>query len=173
MITGVRGEHNHDNKLMESEVRKIIKTNILQASQNPTATSRTVLKDISSSVLNSNSAAGGLPYVPISKAMAATLQRVRKKEKNYPPIPHKWVDMMIPGSLSVTADGKNYCVMDETFLVLSSNKPGSLFVLSMRTTPSFPVHSSSCLLRSSRFTRWCWTASRDWVSMDLKDSHGL
>ena len=45
--------------------------------------------------------------------MAATLQRVRKKEKNYSPIPHKWVDMMIPGSLSVTADGQIYCVMDE------------------------------------------------------------
>ena len=113
MITGVRGEHNHDNMLMESEVRKIIKANVLQASQNPTVTSRTVLKDISSSVLSSTSAAAGLPYVPSSKAMAATLQRVRKKEKNYPPIPHKWVDMMIPGSLSVTADGQNYCVMDE------------------------------------------------------------
>ena len=43
MITGVRGEHNHDNMLMESEVRKIIKANVLQASQNPTVTSRTVL----------------------------------------------------------------------------------------------------------------------------------
>ena len=71
--------------LMDSEVRKIIKNNVLQASQNPTVSSRTVLNDISSSVLNSSSAAAGLPCVPSPKAMAATLQRVCKKEKNYPP----------------------------------------------------------------------------------------
>lgn len=113
MITGVRGIHNHDNQLVESEVRKIIKTKVLQASNNPSVTSRTVLKDISSSVLNSNSAAAGLPFVPSSKAMAATLQRVRKKENNYPPIPHKWEDMKIPDILRMTADGQEYCVMEE------------------------------------------------------------
>ena len=77
MITGVRGEHNHDNELVEEGVKKIVREKI--AAQNPTVSPRTIMQHITTAVLNFMSIAAGLLFVPSSKAISMSIQRNRVK----------------------------------------------------------------------------------------------
>ena len=113
MITGVRGEHNHDNELVEEGVKKIVREKIANAAQNPTVSPRTIMQDITTAVVNSKSAAAGLPFVPSSKAISMSIQRNRVKVTKYPAIPHSWEEMKIPEEMTVTVDKKPFCIMEE------------------------------------------------------------
>ena len=74
------------------------------------------MKDISTGVFNSSATAAGMSYIPIPKSLSVTLSRKRKREKNFPPIPQKWNEIKIPSMLRKTADGQDYCIMDEKVL---------------------------------------------------------
>ena len=41
------------------------------------------------------------------------LQRKKRKESDHPSIPHDWDDMKIPEDMKCTADGQNFCIMEE------------------------------------------------------------
>ena len=55
----------------------------------------------------------GLPFIPSSKSLAMSLQRKKRKESDHPSIPHDWDDMKIPEDMKCTADGQNFCIMEE------------------------------------------------------------
>ena len=112
-IVAVKYSHNHDNDALEYEVKKVVRTDILKAVQNPSVCGRTVRKDISTGVLNSSAAAAGIYYIPSHKLLSVILSRKRNREKNFPPIPQKWNEIKIPSMLRKTADGQDYFIMDE------------------------------------------------------------
>ena len=124
MIVNVKGDnHNHDNEALECEVKKIVKREILKAVENSSIGGRTVMKDISASVLSTPTAMAGMSYIPSPRVISATLSRKRKLEKNFPTIPHNWTEMKnIPDVFKKTADGEDYCVMEE-------GVPGSNFMV--------------------------------------------
>ena len=108
------GSHNHDNDALEHEVKKIVKKEILNAVENSSVGGRTVMKNISASVLNTTSAMAGVAYIPSPRVISATLSRKRKRVKNFPPIPKNSSEMKtIPEAFKKTADGEDYCVMEE------------------------------------------------------------
>ena len=113
MITGWRGDHNHDNELIENNVKKIVREKVLNAAENPSISPRTVMQDITNAVLSSGSSSAGLPYVPNIKTLAKNVQRSRTKVNKHPAIPHNWEDMEIPMEMQETVDKKPFCVMKE------------------------------------------------------------
>ena len=115
MIVSLKGgSHNHDNDALEYEVKKIVKKEILNAVENSSVGGRTVMKNISASVLNTTSAMAGVAYIPSPRVISATLSRKRKREKNFPTIPKNWSEMKtIPEAFKKTSDGEDYCVMEE------------------------------------------------------------
>ena len=46
MITGWRGDHTHDNELIENNVKKIVREKVLNAAENPFVSPSTVMQDI-------------------------------------------------------------------------------------------------------------------------------
>ena len=113
MITGWRGDHNHDNELIENNVKKIVREKVLNAAENPSISPRTVMQDITNAVLSSGSSSAGLPYVPNIKTLAKNVQRSKTKVNKHPAIPHNWEDMEIPMEMQETVDKKPFCVMKE------------------------------------------------------------
>ena len=113
MITGWRGEHTHDNELIENDVKKIVREKVSNAAENPSISPRTVMQDITNSVLKSDYSSAGLAYVPNIKTLAKNVQRSRTKVNKHPAIPHNWEDMEIPMEMQETVDKKPFCVMKE------------------------------------------------------------
>ena len=113
MIVAIKHTHNHDNDALESEVKKVVKKEILKAVNSPSVGGRSVMKDIATAVLNSPAAEAGVSYIPSSKTISVTLSRKRKKEKNFPTIPHKWNEMKMPHMFKKTADGQDYTILEE------------------------------------------------------------
>ena len=112
MIVSEKGEHNHDNELVENTVKKLVKNVFTPAVANPSVGGRSVMKDISSAILN-NVGQEGLSYMPSPKTISATLSRKRKREKNFPPIPHSWDEMKVPECFQKTSDGQDFCILEE------------------------------------------------------------
>ena len=75
MIVSVKGEHNHDNELVENTVKKLVKNVFTPAVANPSVGGRSVMKDVSSAILN-NVGQEGLSYMPSSKTISATLSHL-------------------------------------------------------------------------------------------------
>ena len=74
MIVFVKGEHNHDNELVENTVKKLVKNVFTPAVANPSVGGRSVMKDVSSAILN-NVGQEGLSYMPSPKTISATLSQ--------------------------------------------------------------------------------------------------
>ena len=113
MITGWRGDHTHDNELIENNVKKIVREKVLNAAKNPSISPRTVMQDITTAVLSSNPFSACLPYVPNIKTIAKNIPRSRTKVNRHPAIPHDWEDMELPMEMQETVDKKPFCVMKE------------------------------------------------------------
>ena len=71
------------------------------------------MTDVSTGVLNSSTAEAVMSYIPSPKYLSTTLFRQRKREKNFPPIPHKWNEMKMPHMFKKTADGQDYNILEE------------------------------------------------------------
>ena len=114
------GEHCHDSDLMVKKVKNIQSTAIRNAASNPTVVPRTVLGEIANNLNNDDPAS--ISYMSKASTLKRAIQRERKKVMNIPDRPKKWEDIELPDALKVTADNKQFLILEKETCSVTKKK---------------------------------------------------
>ena len=110
MIVHLVGEHNHDNKLAESKIEKIVKASVTQAATDPHMNPRSVHQKIVTDVLKSKELGSScLSLLPSKLAVSRQVLKSRKKSLNIPPPPKDFL-FEIPHEFTITEDGLQFMI---------------------------------------------------------------
>ena len=114
MVIGVRGEHNHDNTLLQDKVNQIVQSNIKRAVEGPYAKPRITFSDITRAVNMNNETKDCSGLIPTARNISQQLSRKRKLLVENQPLPKDWDDLTdIPEKFKMTTSGEEFLVINK------------------------------------------------------------
>lgn len=129
LIEDALPEHQHSNKLMIQKAKETEKATIDKYSSIPGATTKTVLQEVSTNLLASNSP-GLLSSMSSSGAIKMALWRKKQQHNPRPQIPkthQDFMDIIMPDSYSKTAD-KGTFLIHKSWVDIMQTKSMALFM---------------------------------------------
>ena len=113
-VIGFRGEHHHDNSLLQDKVNMVVQQKVNRAAEGPYSKPRITFSDITRAVNMNPETKDCSGLVPTARNISQQLSRKRKLMVENTPLPKEWDDLAdIPEKFKITTSGEEFLIVNK------------------------------------------------------------